>query len=37
VVNDENWTAVLPIDLDKMCTLKVYEEIKDMNSAYNRI
>jgi 4-alpha-glucanotransferase len=37
VVNDENWTAVLPIDLDKMCTLKVNEEIKDMNSAYNRI
>jgi 4-alpha-glucanotransferase len=37
VVNDENWTAVLPIDLDKMCTLKINEEIKDMNSANNRI
>jgi len=36
VVNDENWTAVLPIDLDKMCALKVNGEIKDMNTANNR-
>jgi len=37
VVNDENWTAVLPIVLDKMCTLNINTEIKEMNSIYNRI
>ncbi len=37
VVNDENWTAVLPIYLEKMCGLKINVEIKEMNSNNNRI
>lgn len=37
VVNDENWTAVLPIKLEKMCELKINDEIKEMNSINHRI
>lgn len=36
VVNDENWTAVLPISLEKMCTLKINDVIKEMNTINER-
>ena len=37
IVNDDNWTAVLPIDLDKICGLNINTEIKEMNFVNNRI
>ena len=36
IVNDKNWTAVLPIYLENMCNLKMNESIKEMNLNYNR-
>lgn len=36
LVNDENWTAVLPISLERMCTLEINREIKEMNTRHNR-
>ncbi len=37
VVNDENWTAVLPFNLEKICKLNINKEIYGMNSQFNRI
>ena len=36
-VNDENWTAVLPIGLEKMVELNINKDIYDMNSKFNRV
>jgi len=36
VVNDENWTAVLPIELENMCNLQINSEIKRMNLSNGR-
>lgn len=36
VVNDENWTAVLPIELENMCNLQINNEIKRMNLSNSR-
>lgn len=37
VVNDENWTVVLPMNLEKICKLDINKEIFEMNSKYNRV
>lgn len=37
VVNDENWTAVLPFNLEKICRLNINKEIYEMNSKYGRV
>lgn len=37
LVNDENWTAVLPISLEKLCGLGINEIIKEMHTRCNRI
>ncbi|MFA7361560.1 MAG: 4-alpha-glucanotransferase [Candidatus Kapaibacterium sp.] len=37
VVNDENWTAVLPFNLEKICKLSINKEIYRMNSQFNRV
>ena len=37
VVNDENWTAVLPGYLEDMCKLEINTVIKEMNLKYNRV
>jgi len=37
VVNDENWTAVLPICLEDMLSMEINEVLKEMNIHNNRI
>jgi 4-alpha-glucanotransferase len=37
VINDENWTAVLPVYLEDMCKLDINNVIKEMNLNYNRV
>lgn len=37
VVNDENWTTVLPFKLEKICRLNINKEIYEMNSKFDRV